>query len=31
VKFNIIEDLKFDYRKLVWAEDEPPPDVEKST
>ncbi len=30
VKFNIIEDLKFDYRKLIWAEDEPPPEVEKS-
>jgi len=31
VKFNIIEDLKFDYRKIVWAEDEPPPPkVEKS-
>lgn len=23
VKFNIIEDLKFDYRKLLWADDEP--------
>jgi permuted papain-like amidase YaeF/Yiix C92 family enzyme len=23
VKFNVIEDLKFDYRKLVWADEEP--------
>jgi permuted papain-like amidase YaeF/Yiix C92 family enzyme len=23
VKFNVIEDLKFDYRKIVWADDEP--------
>lgn len=31
VKFNIIEDLKFDYRKIVWADEEPtPPKVEKS-
>jgi len=30
VKFNIIEDLKFDYRILVWADEEPPPEVEKS-
>lgn len=30
VKFNIIEGLKFDHRKLVWAEDESPPEVEKS-
>jgi hypothetical protein len=29
IKFNIIEDLKFDYRKLVWAEEETP-EVEKS-
>jgi len=29
IKFNIIEDLKFDYRKLIWAEDQPP-EVEKS-
>jgi len=24
VKFNVIEDLKFDYRKIKWAEEEPP-------
>ena len=24
VKFNVIEDLKFDYRKIRWAEEEPP-------
>ena len=24
VKFNVIEGLKFDYRKILWAEDEPP-------
>ncbi len=30
IKFNIIEDLKFDYKKLVWAEDEAEPEVEKS-
>ena len=24
VKFNIIEEIKFDYRKIMWAEDEPP-------
>ncbi len=24
VKFNVIEDLKFDYRKIMWAEEEPP-------
>ncbi len=23
VKFNVIEDLKFDYRKIKWAEEEP--------
>jgi len=23
VKFNVIEDLKFDYRKIMWAEEEP--------
>jgi hypothetical protein len=31
IKFNIIEDLKFDYRKIMWADDEPPsPKLEKS-
>jgi len=31
VKFNIIEDLKFDYRELLWApEDESTPEIEKS-
>ncbi len=32
VKFNVIEDLKFDYRKIVWAEEQPPmpPKLEKS-
>jgi hypothetical protein len=30
IKFNLIEDIKFDYRKLVWAgEDEPAPALEK--
>jgi hypothetical protein len=24
VKFNVIEDLKFDYRRIRWAEEEPP-------
>ena len=24
VKFNVIEDIKFDYRRLVWADDDPP-------
>ena len=24
VKFNVIEDLKFDYRSIKWAEEEPP-------
>jgi hypothetical protein len=24
IKFNIIEDIKFDYRKIRWADDEPP-------
>lgn len=24
VKFNVIEDLKFDYRRIMWAEEEPP-------
>jgi hypothetical protein len=24
VKFNIIENMRFDYHKIQWAEDEPP-------
>ena len=35
VKFNVIEGLKFDYRKILWAEDEPPaapaPKLEKKS
>jgi hypothetical protein len=32
VKFNVIEDFKFDYRKIMWAEEQPsaPPKLEKS-
>ena len=22
IKFNLIEDIKFDYRKLIWADEE---------
>jgi hypothetical protein len=22
IKFNVIENLRFDYRKILWAEDE---------
>jgi len=22
IKFNLIEDVKFDYRKLIWADEE---------
>ena len=25
IKFNIIENMRFDYHKIQWAEDEPPP------
>lgn len=35
VKFNVIEGLKFDYRKILWAEDVPPaapaPKLEKKS
>jgi hypothetical protein len=29
VKFNIIESMRFDYRKITWAEDQPPEPVKK--
>ena len=29
VKFNIIESMRFDYRKILWAGDEPPAPVKK--
>ncbi|MGO9454219.1 MAG: YiiX/YebB-like N1pC/P60 family cysteine hydrolase [Candidatus Binataceae bacterium] len=29
IKFNIIEDMRFDYRKIRWADDLPPAQVKK--
>jgi len=29
VKFNIIENMRFDYRKILWADDAPPATVKK--
>ena len=29
VKFNIIESMRFDYRKIRWADDAPPPQIKK--
>ena len=29
VKFNIIESMRFDYRKIRWADDEPSPQIKK--
>ena len=26
IKFNLIEDIKFDYRKIIWADDQESPD-----
>ncbi len=30
VKFNIIESLRFDYRKIVWEDEPPPPKLRES-
>jgi len=29
VKFNIIESMRFDYRKIQWADELPPPEIKK--
>ncbi len=29
IKFNIIENMRFDYRKILWADDAPPAPVKK--
>jgi hypothetical protein len=29
IKFNIIENMRFDYHKILWAEDAPPAAVKK--
>jgi hypothetical protein len=29
IKFNIIEDMRFDYHKILWADDTPPAPVKK--
>ena len=29
IKFNIIEDMRFDYHKILWADDAPPAPVKK--